>query len=135
MGYQWFHNPKKTARRYKDNGPIESACFPGDARVTLVDPATGAAVGATRMSELAIGDVIECLRPAGLAEGRVGDYRDSAQDYVTGACHVFGYDDADAVGWPWAAGACCCTCCCLCLGPGGLLFRLLLFLPASPAGA
>lgn len=83
--------------KYKDGFPVEAACFPGDAMVTLMDPVTGAPTRLVTMGELAIGDVIECLKPAGFESRVIVDYRDSAQTYVRGACHVFNYHDADAV--------------------------------------
>mgnify|MGYP001811023695 CR=1 FL=1 len=59
-------------------------------------PNTGAALGRIAMSEVAIGDAVQCLVPAGIME--IGaDARDDAQIYVQSVCHVFGYLDADMV--------------------------------------
>ncbi|KAI8468029.1 MAG: hypothetical protein J3K34DRAFT_523237 [Monoraphidium minutum] len=87
---------RASRRSSKDGWPLESACFPGDASVTRVDPVTGSPLGAAPMSSLAIGNVVECLKPAGFEGRQISDFRDAAQTYVRGACHVFGYHDADA---------------------------------------
>ncbi|KAI8474199.1 MAG: hypothetical protein J3K34DRAFT_408443 [Monoraphidium minutum] len=84
-------NPNK---KYKVDGPIEKACFPGDALVTLLDPTNGAPLRKARMDELRIGDAVACLKPA--ARAGPGLARDDAQRYVPGACRVFNYHDVDA---------------------------------------
>jgi hypothetical protein len=81
--------------KYQIDAPIEKACFPGDALVTLMDPATGGVTRRARMDELRIGDAVECLMPA--ARRGPGLFRDNEQRYVRGVCHVFNYHDVDAV--------------------------------------
>lgn len=77
-------------------GNAPSSCFPGDAEMDLVDPTTGAPRGAVRMDEARVGDAVRCLVPSNVA---AGDARDGAQAYAPGVCRVFGYLDADKVGW------------------------------------
>jgi hypothetical protein len=60
-----------------------------------IDPDTGARLGAARMDEVRIGDVVECLKPS--APQGPGLTRDDQQEYVRGSCHVFGYHDANSV--------------------------------------
>jgi hypothetical protein len=84
---------------YNVDGPIEKACFPGDATVTRLDPSTGANLGPARMDELRIGDAVACVKPA--APRGPGLFRDDEQEYVPGSCRVFNYHDVDAVRRLW----------------------------------
>ena len=78
---------------YKVDAPIEKACFPADALVTLLDASTGAPLRKARMDELRVGDTVRCLKPA--ARRGPGLFRDDEQTYVAGACRVFNYPDVD----------------------------------------
>lgn len=82
-------------------GRTAQACFPGDATLTRADPETGARLGPVKMSDVRIGDAVACVAPASLPGGEAdaGRYRDDEQQYVPAVCRVFGYLDADEVGW------------------------------------